>query len=192
MSDALKTAVRAVATLLVLPALFSYALRARLYGRDRALVASTQALGLLPGLFGQYVRRAFLARVLAHCAASAVVEWGTLFSDPDTRIDDHAYIGPNSHIGYAHIEHDVLIAPGVQIPSGGRIHGTSDPDAPLRNQPGTRRCIRIGANSWVGAAAVIMADIGPAAIIGAGSVVTKPIPGRVVAAGVPARVIRAR
>ena len=192
MSGALKATARAIATLLVLPALVSYHLRARLYGRERALLASTQALALIPGLFGQYTRRAFLAHALAHCAPSAVIEWGALFSDPDTRIDDHAYIGPNCHIGYAHIEHDVLIAPGVQIPSGGHIHGTSDPDVPLRNQPGARGCVRIGANSWIGAAAVIMADIGPATIIGAGSVVTKPIPGHVVAAGIPARVLRER
>jgi virginiamycin A acetyltransferase len=191
-TGALKAAAHALATLLVVPALVSYYLRAHLYGRERALLASSQALGLLPGLFGQYIRRAFLARTLAHCSAFAVVEWGTLFSDADTRIDAHAYIGPNCHIGYAHIERDVLIASGVHIPSGGHIHGTSDPDVPLRNQPGTRECVRIGANSWIGAGAVIMADIGPATVVGAGSVVTRPIPGRVVAAGVPARVIRAR
>lgn len=190
--NAFKGAARGVATVLVTPALFSYYLRARLYGRERALLASTQALGLVPGLIGQYVRRAFLAQVLSHCAASAVVESGTLFSDPETRIDAYAYIGPNCHIGYAHIEHDVLIAPGVQIPSGGRIHGTADPDTPLRNQPGERVCVRVGANSWIGGAAIIMADIGPATIVGAGSVVTTPLPGRVLAAGVPARVIRER
>jgi serine acetyltransferase len=37
-----------------------------------------------------------------------------------------------------------------------------------------------------------MADVGRDSIIGAGAVVTSPIPDRVVAAGVPARVIRAR
>ena len=192
MREALKAGAHALATLLAVPVLVSYQLRARLYGRERALVASSQALGLIPGMLGQYVRRAFLAQTLAHCASSAVVEWGTLFSDPRTRIDDYAYIGPNCHVGYAHIECDVLIAPGVQIPSGGRIHGTADPDTPLRNQPGQISCIRIGANSWIGAAAVIMADVGAATIVGAGSVVTKPLPGRVVAAGVPARVIRPR
>jgi acetyltransferase-like isoleucine patch superfamily enzyme len=37
-----------------------------------------------------------------------------------------------------------------------------------------------------------MADVGAQAIVGAGAVVTKPIPDRTVAAGVPARVVRSR
>jgi acetyltransferase-like isoleucine patch superfamily enzyme len=37
-----------------------------------------------------------------------------------------------------------------------------------------------------------MADVGRNAVIGAGAVVTSPIPDNVVAAGVPARVIRDR
>jgi acetyltransferase-like isoleucine patch superfamily enzyme len=37
-----------------------------------------------------------------------------------------------------------------------------------------------------------MADVGPNAVVGAGAVVTKPLPGWVVAAGVPARVVRVR
>jgi len=50
--------------------------------------------------------------------------------------------------------------------------------------------VAIGADCWIGAAAVIMADIGEGTTIGAGSVVTKPIPAGVVAVGSPARVIR--
>jgi acetyltransferase-like isoleucine patch superfamily enzyme len=39
---------------------------------------------------------------------------------------------------------------------------------------------------------VILADIGKHCVIGAGSVVTKPIPDYAIAVGVPARVIRSR
>jgi virginiamycin A acetyltransferase len=52
--------------------------------------------------------------------------------------------------------------------------------------------VRIGSGTWVGAGAVIMADVGRGSIVGAGAVVTKPVPDRVLAAGVPARVIRSR
>ena len=52
------------------------------------------------------------------------------------------------------------------------------------------RLVRIGAGSWIGAAAVVMADVGPESVVGAGSVVTQPVPGGVVAAGVPSRVVR--
>ena len=37
-----------------------------------------------------------------------------------------------------------------------------------------------------------MADVGRDTIVGAGAVVTKPLPDRVIAAGVPARVLRGR
>jgi acetyltransferase-like isoleucine patch superfamily enzyme len=51
--------------------------------------------------------------------------------------------------------------------------------------------VKIGDHCWIGAAAVIMADVGPGATIGAGSVVSRPIPPRSVAVGSPARVIGA-
>ena len=189
--DTIKAAAQGAATLAVVPSLCSFYVRAPIVGADRALMASTQAWGVIPGLLGQYLRRAFLRRVLAHCASTAAIEFGTSFSDVGTRIGDYAYIGPNCHIGFADIGRDVLIAPSVHIPSGGNTHG-SDPDAPIRNQAGERRCVHIGANSWIGSAAVVMADIGAQSIVGAGAVVTRPIPNRSVAAGVPARVFRSR
>jgi acetyltransferase-like isoleucine patch superfamily enzyme len=190
--EAVKRAGRATATLAVLPVICSFYVRRPLLGADRALMGSTQALGLVPGLLGQYLRRAFLERVLAACAPTAAIEFGTTFSDVRTRIGEHAYIGPNCHVGFADIGRDVLIAPCVHIPSGGTTHGSADLDVPLRNQVGDRRCVRIGFNSWIGSSAVVMADVGAQTIIGAGAVVTHAIPDRVIAAGVPARVIRGR
>jgi acetyltransferase-like isoleucine patch superfamily enzyme len=190
--ETLKAVARPLATAIMVPALCSFYIRRSLVGGDRALLASTQAQALIPGLLGQYLRRAFLARVLAHCAPTAVIEWGTLFSDTGTRLDDHVYIGPNCHIGLCHIERDVLVGPCVHIPSGRVTHGIGDPDQPIRDQIGERTQVRIGANSWIGSAAVVMASIGPATVVGAGAVVTRELPGHVIAAGVPARVVRAR
>lgn len=52
--------------------------------------------------------------------------------------------------------------------------------------------IHIGEGCWIGAGAVVVpgVTIGDYAVIGAGSVVTKNIPPRVLAAGVPCRVLR--
>lgn len=192
MREAAKSVARGLATLAVLPALASYAIRRAVLGADRALEGSSQALGLIPGVLGDYLRRAFLARVLAHCAPTATVQFGVLLSQADARLDDHVYVGPRCHLGLVHLERDVLLAAGVHVPSGGRTHGTDDPDRPIREQPNVRTLVRIGEGTWVGSAAVVMADVGRHSVIGAGSVVTSPIPDYSVAAGVPARVIRTR
>jgi acetyltransferase-like isoleucine patch superfamily enzyme len=192
MREAAKTLALVVATVVVLPALASFAIRRSLFGADRALEGSTQALSLVPGVLGDYLRRAFLVQALAHCDRSATVQFGTIFSQSAARLDANVYVGPRCHLGRVHLEKDVLLAAGVHVPSGGATHGTDDIDVPIREQPGTRTLVRIGEGTWVGSAAVILADVGKHCVIGAGSVVTRPLPDYVIAAGVPARVIRSR
>jgi len=187
-----KTMTRGAATVLVAPALLSFAVRSRLIGRDRSLEGSTQALALIPGLVGQYLRRAFLSRVLRSCHHTVTIEFGTIFSKAEACLDENVYVGPRCHLGLVHLEHDVLLAAGVHVPSGGDTHGHADADRPIREQTGVKRLVRIGAGSWIGSAAVVMADVGRDTIVGAGAVVTRPLPERVVAGGVPARVIRQR
>lgn len=174
------------------PALASYWVRARLLGPDRALEGSSQAFAVLPGILGQYLRRAFLSHVLAACHPTSTIEFGVLFSQAGTRIDENVYIGPRCQIGLAHLEADVLVGAAVHIPSGSRTHGTGDLDTPIRLQGGVRTMVRVGAGAWIGSNAVIMADIGRNTVIGAGSVVTRPVPDGVIAAGVPAKVVRTR
>ena len=192
MRESLKVLAHVLATVVVVPALLSYRLRALVVGPDRALEGSTQALGLLPGLFGQYLRRAFLCQVLDACHRSVTVEFGTLFSASGARLGERVYIGPGCHLGLVEFGADVLVGAGVHVPSGGRAHTTTDTDVPIREQPFVRTRIRVGRGSWIGSAAVIMADVGHDSIIGSGAVVTRPVPDGVVAAGVPARVLKAR
>ncbi len=192
MREALKSVGRALAFFVVLPALLSFAIRGAILGRDRALEGSTQLLALLPGIWGQYLRQAFLARAIAHCAPTATISFGTIFSKAGARIDDRAYVGPGGFLGLVHIERDVLIGSGVHITSGRQTHGTGDVTKPIREQEGEATLVRIGAGAWIGSAAVIMADVGANSVVGAGAVVTKPVPEAVIAAGVPAAVIRPR
>jgi virginiamycin A acetyltransferase len=190
--SSLKATARGVAHVAVLPLWPSFAVRAALLGRDRALESSMQWLSLIPGLTGQYVRRAFLSRTIAACHHTVVVECGTTLSRAGARFDEHVYIGPGCRLGLVHLERDVLLASGVHIPSGGMTHRIDDPTVPIREQPRDERLVRVGAGSWIGEASVVMADIGPEAVIGAGAVVTQPLPPRCIAAGVPARVLRMR
>lgn len=192
MRELTKAFARTTATLLVTPLLLSYAVRRLFVGPDQALEGTSQALGLVPGLPGNYLRRAFLARVLARCSSSATIQFGTLLSQAGAQIDDGVYVGPRCHLGLVHLERDVLLAAGVHVPSGADTHGTVDISTPIREQPGQRTLVTIGEGTWVGSAAVVMADVGRHSVIGAGSVVTKPIPEYSIAAGIPARVIRSR
>ena len=187
-----KAAAAAAAAIAVAPLLLSFAVRAALLGRDRALLSSTQLLALVPGIVGQYLRRAYLRRTIAACHETVVVEFGTTISRAGTRLDANAYIGPGCHLGLVHVERDVLIAAGVHVPSGSHTHQFDDLSRPIRDQLNGERQVRIGAGSWIGEAAVVMADVGPDTVVGAGAVVTRPLPPRCVAAGVPARVLRIR
>jgi virginiamycin A acetyltransferase len=189
---ALKQAAFWMATVAVLPSLVSFWIRATALGRDRALEGATQALSLVPGLVGQYLRRAFLVRVLAGCHPTVTVEFGTVFSSARARLDENVYVGPRCHLGFVHLSRDVLVGAGVHIPSGGDTHGVDDTATPIREQEREKQQVTIGRGAWIGSASVVMADVGPDSVVGAGAVVTRPVPASVVAAGVPARVVRER
>jgi acetyltransferase-like isoleucine patch superfamily enzyme len=189
---AAKAAARLAALVAVAPVLASYWANAAVLGRGRALESRSQLLSLWPGLTGQYVRRAFLQRVLARCHHSATVEFGTFFSQPGAVLDENVYVGPRCVLGLVHLERDVLLAANVQIPSGGKTHYFDDPGKPIREQGGERRVVTVGAGAWVGTGAIILADVGRGTVVAAGSVVTKPLPDNAIAAGVPAKVIRGR
>ena len=192
MRGLLKSLVNAACALIVAPRVMAFRIASVLIGPDRAIEGSTQALARVPGIRGQYVRRAFLRLAGLRCDPTATLCFGTILSKTGAVIEANVYVGPRCHLGLVYIERDVLIAAGVHIPSGGKLHGISDPTVPIREQEGTPTLVRIGAGSWIGSGSVVLADVGRNSVVGAGSVVTSPIPDDVIAAGVPARVIRSR
>lgn len=192
MRDALKAASHVLATLVVAPAILSFHVRRRFIGGNRALEGSTQALALIPGLAGVYIRGAFLAAVLAHFDRSARVHFGTVFSQTGARLDANVYVGPNCHLGLVHLERDVLLAAGVHVPSGANTHGTDDLTRPIREQPGRLTTVRIGEGTWVGSGAIVLADVGRHSVVAAGAVVAASVGDFVVVGGVPARTLRHR
>lgn len=192
MRESLKLLAHRLAWIAVTPSVLSFAARSAILGRDRALEGSTQAWAVVPGVLGQYLRRAFLSRTLRFCARTATIEFGTLFSSTSASIGHRAYIGPRCHLGWAVIEDDALLAAGVHVPSGAKTHGIDDPAIAIRDQPTVKTAVRIGRGSWIGSAAIVMADVGADAVVGAGAVVTRPIPDATIAGGVPARVLRHR
>jgi virginiamycin A acetyltransferase len=190
--EAVKAAARAAAFVCVAPALISFAIRARIVSRDRAMQSSGEWLALIPGLTGQYLRRAFYSRVLAFCHHTVTIEAGTIFCRAGARLEQHVYIGGGCRMGLVHIGRDALVASGVHIPSGGSTHRIDDLTTVIREQPRGEQLVRVGSGCWIGEGALVMADIGHDSVIGGGAVVTRPIPAWSIAAGVPARVIRRR
>lgn len=176
----------------VAPALMAYAIGRMLFGEARAFPGWSQAMSLIPGTIGAYLRRAFYRIAFRECAEGSWIGFGTLFSHAGCRIGRNAYIGCYCCLGEVTLENDVLIGSHVSITNGTAQHGTSRLDIPVREQPGVWPHITIGRDAWIGDRAVVMADIGKHCVIGAGSVVTKPIPDYAIAVGNPARVIRSR
>ena len=192
MREFLKALARTIGFLFALPFLASYLVKKLFLEHNKAFEGSTQAISLIPGMPGEYVRRAFLSVTLRHCDPTSTVEFGTIFSQTGASIDANVYVGPRCHLGLVHLEKNVLLAAGVHIPSGAETHGTADTSVPIRDQPGARVLVRIGEGSWIGSASVVLADVGKHCVVGAGAVVTKPLPDYSIAVGVPAKIVRSR
>ena len=95
----------------------------------------------------------------------------TILDEAPVRIGNHVYIGPN--VGIYTVHHALL--------PDQRNEGI------MQSLP-----VTIHDNVWIGGNTVILrgVTVGEGAVIGAGSVVTRNIPPRVIAAGNPCRVLR--
>jgi acetyltransferase-like isoleucine patch superfamily enzyme len=152
----------------------------------------SELLSLVPGPFGLFLRRAYYRMTLESFCDDCAIGFGTLVAHRQVRVGAGVYIGDRCSIGMATIEDHATIGSNVDILSGNRQHFIDDLDRPIQEQGGTYEPVRIGRNTWIGNSAVIMADVAPDCVVGAGSVVVRPIPERSIAVGNPARVIRTR
>ena len=105
-------------------------------------------------------------------------------------------IGVNTVISSAsgiHIGREVLIAANCYL--GGAQYAFDRLDIPIMDQGSIiKGPLRVGDGAWLGAGVTVLAGvcIGNGSIVGAGAVVSKDLPENVVAAGVPAQVIKPR
>jgi acetyltransferase-like isoleucine patch superfamily enzyme len=169
------------------------ALVARRSGRgDGWFAGSAELLSAVPGKLGVFLRRSFYRMTLDRCATETHVGFGSLFAHPGAEMHSGAYVGLRCTIGMVVLETDVTVGSNVDILSGRRQHGTGRVDIPIQDQPGQFSQVRIGRNSWIGNSSVVMADVGRECVVGAGSVVVRPVPDGTVAVGNPAAVVKAR
>jgi virginiamycin A acetyltransferase len=184
---ALKFAANAVFLVLALPA-------AALSGFGRlesVFVMFGQAFAMAPGLPGDYLRIAFYKLTLLDCSIASRIGFGSFFAHREARIGARVYIGSYCVLGRVTIGARSQIASGVQVLSGRHQHVRDRSGQISGSHEGEFVAVTIGSDCWIGAAAVVMADVGAHSTVGAGSVVTRPIPPGSVAVGSPARVIQA-
>ncbi len=125
-------------------------------------------------------------------------------------VGDAAIIRPPFHCDYGYNIHlgsgvflnfncvildvvEVRIGDGTQIGPGVQILTADHPRDPAERASGLEwsRPITIGRNVWIGGGAIILpgVSVGDDAVIGAGSVVTRDVPGGTTVAGNPARTL---
>ena len=106
-------------------------------------------------------------------------------------LGERVYVGPYVFLGTS--DHRLKIGPDTMIGAHTYIitenHGTDRKDIPYARQGYVGADVVIGKNVWVGCHVTILPGVvvGDNAIIGAGSVVTKIVPGGETWAGVPAK-----
>ncbi len=165
------------------PRLWTYRLLRQWFGRGRALQWATESVATLPGPMGVLYRAAFYRRVLRDVGRDVFIGFGCCFSQSRACLGDRVYLGRYGSIGWVEIQDDVKVADGAQLLSGRHQHRGDAPDTRVER-------ITLGRGAWIGAGAVVMADVGAGATVAAGAVVIDPVPAGATVAGVPARPIR--
>ncbi len=112
-----------------------------------------------------------------------------------TVINERVSIGVGSFIygsGGVEIGKDSALADHVRVMAGG--HRYKDASKLIRLQEPWAKKTIIGHDVWLGSSVIVLGrvTIGDGAVVGAGAVVTKPIPDYSIAVGVPAKVIGKR
>ena len=173
-----------------------YAMRYRLFRvampRHRAFELVSESLATKSGALGLLLRRTYYRSVLSRCGEDCTFSFGTILTKCDVRFGDRVSLGLGALVSSAEFGSDVVVGPGVCFVSGRNQHGFSSRDIPMTQQPGGVKTLRIGDDTWFGAGAIVMDDVGKGAIVAAGAVVVSPVEDYTIVGGNPAKVIAKR
>lgn len=158
-------------------------------GKKNAFAFSAQGVAAVPGLLGNFIRSAFYHSEI-NSPLDLDMHFGSLVTQPQTKIGNRVWIGLYSTIGASEIGCDVLVGSRVSIVSGKNQHGTENPNKPYSSQVGEYKTITIGAGAWLGEGSIIMDNVGAKTVVGAGAVVTRDLGPCVVVVGNPAKTVK--
>jgi len=185
---AVKLLVHAASTVVVSPCIAIAAVE-RAVGKGEALFSLfAEWLSLVPGPPGVYLRAAYYWASTRQTSWEIHVGFGSLLVHRDVTVRARASMGAYCVVGHADIGEAVMMGSRVSITSGKRQH--LDDSGNLSGTAGHFEKMKIGAESWVGEGAIIMADVGTRCIVSSGAVVIHAVPDRVLVGGNPAHVIR--
>ena len=154
---------------------------------------AAESVGQVSMFWGYRVRQRFYASLLTTCGSDLEMNLGATIAERGTRIGSQVWVGPGTYLDLVDIGDYVLIGPGAKVLAGGGHHRSGRIDVPIRLQGNNPlQATRVGTGAWIGAGAVVLADVGEGAIVGAGAVVTKPVEPRTIVVGNPATVLRIR
>jgi acetyltransferase-like isoleucine patch superfamily enzyme len=154
--------------------------------------AVSQFLSLIPGYTGILIRRVWYRGTLKKCGSNLTVDGMGVIRVQDSEVGDRCTLGIGNWFGWVKIGDDVMCGSYVSVLSGSKQHDFSNVDIPMRMQIGEKVQVLLGNDVWVGANAIVMADVNGGTVIGAGSVVTKTFPPLSIIAGNPAKLLRSR
>lgn len=152
----------------------------------------SELLAFVPHCPGVIVRYEFYRFALTRCGRNVLIEFGTIFIERDVSVGDYVWINRYTVVHHCDVGDYVLIGERCTLLSGSRQHNFERTDIPMALQGGHKKRITIGDDSWIGCHSVVTEDVGTGAIIGAGSVVTRPVPPFTMAVGSPARAVGRR
>jgi acetyltransferase-like isoleucine patch superfamily enzyme len=189
MRDLAKMVLNALAMAMVAPAALTCWVQEQLMPSHTVFDLWAHVMAQLPGLPGQFLRRSFYRWLLPACAENVIIGYGAIL-DRKAELGPRSYVGAYALIGWVQIGEGSLIGSRASIPSGGDQHQFLPSGEWSATDHSRMKRVTIGAHTWIGEGAVIMADVGPRCMVAAGAVVAAPLPEGVMVAGNPARFVR--
>lgn len=144
-----------------------------------------QAISTVPGIPGSYLRVAYYAWTLDGVGRDSQIGFGSYFAHSSASFGDDVGVGAYCVLGQVDIGSGTELASHVQIVSGSKQH-RRDEQGRLTDEGRSFRRIKVGAYCWIGAGAIVMADLGDSVTVGAGAVVSRDVADGLTVTGNPA------